>query len=84
MARKLTLNDHKALSFLSEDSMGHLTFRVAHACGLIDKTGRRTLPQAYSMLRRLERWGYVERHSNGGGRYAFWRITNAGRKAVEP
>ena len=81
MARKLTLNDNKALSFLAEDPQGHLTFRIAHACGLVE---RREHTQAYTMLRRLERWGYVQRRSNGGGFYAFWTITDAGRKAVEP
>lgn len=84
MKRHLSLTDHTALSFLSEDPRGHLTFRIANACGLIDRRTNRTTPQTYTMLRRLERWGYVQRRSNGGGYYAFWTITDAGRKAVEP
>lgn len=78
---RLTLEEHTALSFLSDDE-GGLTSQVAVACGLIAKG--RCLPQAKNMLRRLERWGLVDKGDTRPGHYAFWTITDAGRRAVHP
>ncbi|MBB6191481.1 DNA-binding PadR family transcriptional regulator [Sphingobium wenxiniae] len=82
MNHKLSLNDHKALSYLAEEGP-HLTCRVAYACGMTF-IRRRTPAAAYTMLRRLERWGYVEKPATTPGGYALWRITDAGRNAVQP
>lgn len=78
---RLTLEEHTALSFLSEDE-GGLTSQIAVACGLIVQG--RCLPQAKNMLRRLERWGLVDKGDTRPGHYAFWTITDAGRRAVHP
>ena len=36
-----------------------------------------------NMLRRLERWGLVDKGDTRPGHYAFWTITDAGRRAVQ-
>lgn len=77
---RLTLEEHTALSFLSEDE-GGLTSQIASACGLVVRG--RCLPQAKTMLRRLERWGLVDKGDTRPGHYAFWTITDAGRRAVQ-
>jgi len=79
--RRLTLQEHTALTFLAEGARA-MTWQVARACDLI--AGRRCLPQARNMLRRLERWGYITHGSTPAGYYASWSITEAGRKAVQP
>lgn len=81
MSRQLSLTDHTALTFLAEHERA-MTWQIARACGLI--SGRRCLPQARNMLRRLVRWGYVAHRTTPAGCYANWDITDAGRKAVQP
>ncbi|WP_422932985.1 hypothetical protein [Sphingobium cupriresistens] len=40
---------------------------------------------ARTMLHRLARWGMVEGVASiGGGNIYWWRITDEGRKAVQP
>ena len=79
--RKLSLQEHTALSFLAGVARA-MTWEVAHACSLI--AAGRCLPQARQMLLRLERWGCIARGNNPAGNYASWSITDAGRKAVQP
>lgn len=81
MNRKLSLIDHTALTFLASGDRA-TTVVIASSCGLV--VGRRCLPQARNMLRRLERWGYISNGYTAPGHYALWTITDAGRKAVQP
>lgn len=80
MARQLSLQDHAALAYLSD---GHTTatHHVARACGLTPCNAHR----ARTVLKRLERWGLVEGiTAPHGGAVYWWRITDAGRKALQP
>ncbi|WP_416462735.1 hypothetical protein [Sphingomonas sp. VDB2] len=76
----IPLIDHTALAFLAETPAGlSATHHVAKACGFGLTSMART------MLRRLARWGMVEGVTPiGGGNIYWWRITDAGRKAVQP
>jgi len=80
-SRKLSLQEHTALSLLADRAKG-MTWEIARACGYI--SGRRCLPQVRNMLRRLERWGYVDHAKTPDGYYATYSITDAGRRAVQP
>lgn len=81
MNRKLSLIDHTALTFLASGDRA-TTVVIASTCGLV--VGRRCLPQARNMLRRLQHWGYIVNGCTAPGHYALWSITDAGRKAVQP
>lgn len=81
MSKNLSLTDHTALSFLTDGNPAY-TWQIARACGLV--AGRRCLPQARNMLRRLMRWGFVALGSTPAGHYASWTITDDGRKAINP
>lgn len=79
--RNLSLLDHCALAYLAS---GHdaATWMVVHATGSLPRweCNNRTR----TMLLRLERWGLVERVTTIAGGHSYWRITDAGRKAVQP
>ncbi|WP_311270866.1 hypothetical protein [Sphingobium sp. WCS2017Hpa-17] len=80
MTKNLSLTDHTALAFLAQTSSGRAaTHWVAKACGF----GLTSI--ARTMLRRLARWGLVEGVTPiGGGNIYWWRITDQGRRAVQP
>lgn len=76
--QQLALHDHTALVYLAE-GYRTATHHIARACGLSATSTART------MLHRLARWGMVEGITpTGGGNIYWWRITDAGRKAVQP
>lgn len=74
----LSLHDHTALAYLT-NGYSTATWHIARVCGLASTSRARTL------LRRLERWGLVEGEGIAyGGKVRWWRITDAGRQAVQP
>ncbi|WP_037471085.1 hypothetical protein [Sphingobium sp. DC-2] len=81
MNRKISLIDHTALTFLATGGRA-TTVAIASSCGLV--VGRRCLPQARNMLRRLQRRGFIANGYTAPGHYALWTLTDADRKAVQP
>ena len=78
---RLTLDEHTALTFLSE-RQHQRTWQIARACGLAITP--RLIRVACNMLRRLERYGYVTQGDTPSGGLPSWLITAAGRRAVQP
>lgn len=83
--RTLSLHDHLALRSLL-GGYTTSTHHVANACGAADPRWQRgaITARTRTMLKRLERCGLVEGVSFPGGVVRWWRITDAGRKAVQP
>ena len=81
MTVRLTLNEHTALTFLSSDPDG-FTNQIAHACGFRSQFGHLASAKARAMMLRLERLGLAQRMPHRPGCYNEWRITDAGRQAV--
>lgn len=81
MSRNLSLPDHTALTYLLTGDRT-ATHWIAGACGF---KSHRATAQARTMLRRLERWGFVQGISaTRSSNVYWWKITDAGRKAVQP
>jgi len=80
-SRRLTRDEHVALTCL-QGGYGTATYRVAAA---LWSPRIRSTARARTILRRLQRWGLVQGVTTpDGGNICWWRITDAGRKAVQP
>ncbi len=78
MTRQLSFDDYIALRYL-ECGSSTATHHVARTLGYDRVSGDRATPRARALLRRLVRWGYVERI---GAPARWYRITDAGREAL--
>lgn len=83
MSRALNHFHHAALAYLA-DGYCTATHHVARACGFDKINGDRATARARNILKTLEGRGLVEgvRASRSGNVY-WWRITDAGREAVQ-
>lgn len=81
--RSLSFDDYIALRYL-ECGSSTATHHVARTLGYDRVHGGTATPKARNLLRRLARWGLVQGESAmGDTTIRWWRITDAGREAVE-
>ena len=82
MKRSLTFDDFIALSYL-EQGGSTATHHVARTLGYDRVHGYSATRKARTLLRRLERWGFVAgvRTPSGGNVY-WYQITETGREAL--
>lgn len=83
MARSLSFDDYMALRYLQCGS-STATYHVARTLGYDRVSGTAATRRARTLLRRLQRWGFVEGvRAPSGGDVRWYRITDAGREAIE-